>query len=168
MASTKHVVFPDPLCACAMRSLYTPCSDLRRIMGRVVAWILLGRSNFISSYRACQQWGQWGARGGGQMFGTRNSLCSSLSDCAAASVNVTEHLICCCCCCCADTRPSGNPPSHHPHLHAEVPTPQGPPKMLPPPQHTWTSQLSYCWRATALTRNRFLSVMMSSNAAADL
>lgn len=46
MDSTKHVVLPLPLWDWAMRSLCGGC----RIMGSVMAWILLGRSNFISTY----------------------------------------------------------------------------------------------------------------------
>mmetsp|Transcript_16137 Transcript_16137/g.47957 ORF Transcript_16137/g.47957 Transcript_16137/m.47957 type:complete len:204 (+) Transcript_16137:800-1411(+) len=46
MDSTKHVVFPDPLCACAMRSLYG--GD--KIIGSVMLCTLDGRSNFISTY----------------------------------------------------------------------------------------------------------------------
>ena len=49
IASTKHVVLPLPLCACAMRSRYTPAWSGCRIIGSVAAWIALGWSNFISA-----------------------------------------------------------------------------------------------------------------------
>lgn len=45
--STKQVVFPDPLWAWAIKLL---CGGVR-IMGKLIACILLGFSNFISIYR---------------------------------------------------------------------------------------------------------------------
>lgn len=46
MPSTKQVVLPEPLCAWAIKSLYGEV----KIIGRLIAWILLGFWNFISTY----------------------------------------------------------------------------------------------------------------------
>lgn len=47
MPSTKQVVLPEPLCAWAIKSLYGGVM----IIGRLIAWILLGFWNFISTYK---------------------------------------------------------------------------------------------------------------------
>eukprot|EP00955_Chlamydomonas_euryale_P043413 352586-Chlamydomonas_euryale.AAC.3 len=60
MDSTKHVVFPDPLCACAMRSLYG--GD--KIIGSVMLCTLDGRSNCRRDMRAGGRCGRASVSGG--------------------------------------------------------------------------------------------------------